>query len=141
MAQPRKTKERLLAEGTYRSDRHSAVGYIPENKSIPEMPNNLDDLTKVIWIDVISQLEETGYLCRADTYSMIALCELISELRNDPKQFTAAQYTQLRLYLCEFGMTPASRARMPSGKPIEAENPFTQLLNMSGGVDVKRLTS
>ncbi len=137
---PRKHKDALQAEGTYRKDRHEGVGYTPVDSGKPLMPDHIEDDVKALWVEITDMLEETGYLCRADRFSMLALCELISELMKDPKQFTAAQYTQLRLYLCEFGMTPASRARMPSGKPIEKGNAFDSLLEMSGA-DSDRLVS
>ena len=140
MANPRKAREALEAEGTYRKDRHEDYGFLPSNPQAPPMPPDLSDETKVIWYKVIDQLEETGYLCKADEYSMTALCEMIADLKRAPREFTAAQYTQLRMLFCEFGMTPASRARMPSGKPVEEGNAFENLLKMSGG-DHERVMS
>ena len=52
---------------------------------------------------------------------------LIPRLRLTPDDFSAAEFTQLRLYLNELGLSPAARAKMPKIEKKEVKSEFDDL--------------
>ncbi len=110
---PKSDRVKLL-EGTFRPDRSHPEVELPAPSSLdpPEWltgPEACDE-----WRRVTDLLVPVQVFTEGDVTALGHLCNLHAELvllyraRKSP---TAAQLTQLRLYLTEFGLTPASRTK------------------------------
>lgn len=119
MGAPRKTLAQHKAAGTYRRDRHGSwseptgVDTLP-----PPPPSTLTDLARAEWQRVIALLGTTGRLTSLDTALLTSYAELVAQLTEAPRDFTAAQHTALRLAASELGLTPTARTKIQ-----EAEQP------------------
>jgi len=83
----------------------------------PEAPIWLTEAGKAEWDYVIYDLEKSGCLANVDRTMLGMYAALTAELAKDPKEFTAAKYTQLRLICGELGFSISSRLklRQPEG--------------------------
>jgi P27 family predicted phage terminase small subunit len=117
---------------------------------IPEMPAHLSAAAKRHWKHLSPTLAGMGCLTQADDVAFGALCEAyeayIVAKRNRLKggfvitspngyQVQSAYVgmerqalKQLMSIAAEFGMTPSSRSRIKAGEPVEAADPFEDLL-------------
>ena len=115
-------------------------------KGIGTAPDWLDDLARKEWFQIVPQLEASGMLTQVDTNSLAAYCQVISRLaqaeayikengmfdergkRNDA-QITAEKCWQAMLkFSSEYGLTPASRARIKVGEPAKNDDPMEDFL-------------
>jgi len=107
--------------------------------SIPECPPDLDERAHAEWDRMGKLLFEMGLLTKVDHAAMTAYCQVWSRWREAEANIVkfgavivgklglpmVSPYLrianeclkQMRLYLVEFGMTPASRSRISCGKP------------------------
>ena len=70
-----------------------------------DLPAELHD----VWRKLVA-VAPLDVLADCDEYAVVAACILISRLYN--MSITTAELAQLRIYLGEFGMTPAARSRV-----------------------------
>lgn len=126
MPQRRKPIDQHRAADTYRKDRHSnrpaTPGDIPTLPPAP--PPGMTTGAAAEWQRITALLGTRGRLTALDTTALRAYCELSGELAEDPRAFTAARHTALRLLAAELGLTPASRTKLPEAKQERPENPF-----------------
>jgi phage terminase small subunit len=80
------------------------------------------------WNRLVPMLQANKLLTDADMTALVHLCQLhgaIVALYRKDCEPTAAQLSQLRIYLAEFGLTPASRTRVGGTGSGEKKNRFT----------------
>lgn len=82
----------------------------------PSAPSMLSTGAKREWTRVCKVLAKANVLAETDRVTLAQYCELYAEFAEDPREFTAAKHTQLRLLNVELGFTPSARAKL---KPIE----------------------
>lgn len=82
-----------------------------------------------MWGDLGRQLVAAKVLQVVDLYSLEQLCFAWQRFRAKAKagmDLTAAEDTSLKSLFSEFGMTPASRRKVPVGSDEKARNRFAQ---------------
>ena len=85
-------------------------------------PNKvLTGMEKEIWDEVVG-ISYAGVLGEADRIALEMMCRLISEMRTNFEEMTAAKITQLSALLGRFGMTPSDRTKIviPKSKNANA---------------------
>ena len=121
-------------------------------KRIPPCPKHLDGEAKKEWRRVTKELHALGLLTNVDRAALAAYCQNWSrwvkaeeELAKDDVELVLSTdkgyhhpnpwigiannaMKQMRVFLAEFGMTPASRSRVSAGDEGE-EDPYQQYLN------------
>lgn len=123
---PKETKE---AKGETRPSRHlENVVDFPVADETPKPPSYLRlKASKDLWNEVAPMLFAQRILTVADTHALGHLCQLHGEVTQSYKRrlpVSASALTQLRQYFAEFGMTPASRARVTAGPEDPKGNKF-----------------
>jgi hypothetical protein len=76
----------------------------------------------VFWDRLLPLVDDLGVMTWVDTPALQVLSELLAMHHESPNPKTAAQ---IRMYLGQFGLTPASRAAMASKQPDGAADPFS----------------
>ncbi|NUO63940.1 MAG: P27 family phage terminase small subunit [Gemmatimonadaceae bacterium] len=130
MANPRKPRAFKLLQGTDRKDRRQPEPEFPTLDDAPPPAWLLNDDARAEWNRLVGLLVPTRVLTEADITALGHLCNLHGEcLRLYRASIAphAATLTQLRLYLAEFGMTPASRGRAQPAGSGQPKNKFAQL--------------
>lgn len=125
-----KTNEQKRASGERRPSRMGAqVVEFPAAKSVPECPAWVSyEEGQALWDEIAPMLFAQRVLTVADVYALAHLCqhhgELIDQYRrgNTPKP---SDRSELRREFSEFGLTPASRARVEKGGE-GSKNPFAR---------------
>ena len=134
-----------IVKGTFRKDRANKDEPVVTNK-IPPAPDHLSKAALIEWGRISRELYELGLLSTIDMASLAAYCqsygrwaEAEEELSNtgltiettngniiqNPLVGIANQAMEhMRKHLTEFGMTPASRARV-SATPKQPQNEFS----------------
>jgi phage terminase small subunit len=109
------------ASGTYKHTRQRTPLATPLGR--PERPAWLSARACIEWDRVVEALERTGCLSIIDGTMIAMYATLTAELAEDPQEFTAAKYTQLRLICGELGLSISSRLklRQPEGAAPPAE--------------------
>ena len=129
---PTRTKQ---LRGTYRKDRANPLEPIPPEGN-PKMPRGLSDVAKREWTELVKLLSGMHVLTKADKLALWGACVCYADAKEADKILQAEGLTvmsgpdgdipkkhpavaikadSLRLlkgYLIEFGLTPASRARV-----------------------------
>ncbi|MGA9851854.1 MAG: P27 family phage terminase small subunit [Gammaproteobacteria bacterium] len=83
------------------------------------------------WRRIVPILQSKGVLSEPDLPALATMCMLYGKMVQSVvagESVNASLVAQLRLYQAEFGVTPASRSRVPKGKDEKTENPFTRNL-------------
>lgn len=145
---PKPTRLKLL-EGTYRPDRAARNEPMPD-PAIPEPPEDLHPEARAEWDRIVPHLAELGLLSELDRTALAAYCQLYArwwEAERAIREYGMVQYTdtgyatqrpevgvanqalkQLKVYLAEFGLSPAARTRIDaSTAPPEKRNAFADL--------------
>lgn len=129
-----------------------AVGVDPDVPlGVPECPEHLDDVARVEWDRVSGLLADAGLLGDLDRAALAGYCVLYSRwvdaqeklqktglivkapsgypVPNPLIGISNKALKEMRAFLAEFGMTPASRARIDGSKlqSKPKKNPFTEL--------------
>lgn len=130
MPNPRKPRQLKVIEGTLRRDRDYPEPEFPvvEGARPPDWLNGPEALAE--WDRLTALLESSRVLTQADLTALAHLCNLHGacvKLYRAGMEPTAAQLTQLRLMLAEFGLTPASRSKAGTAAPKDQKNPFQAL--------------
>ncbi|MEZ4699249.1 MAG: phage terminase small subunit P27 family [Rhodothermales bacterium] len=145
---PKPTKLKLL-QGTYRKDRANTNEPEPE-AAVPKCPSFLKGEARREWRRIVPELQEMGLLSRIDRAALCGYCASWETLVESDKVISAEGRTivnakgqlvahpemairsramdQLRGYMVEFGMTPASRARIHVPEKGNLANPFADIL-------------
>lgn len=130
---PARKPDRLkILEGTDRPDRMHPEVELPAVESTASIDppdwltgreavlewNHITELLVPVRVFTEGDITALGHLC-----NLHADCVLLYRARKSP---TAAQLTQLRLYLTEFGLTPASRSRAGQVAASGMRSPFSE---------------
>lgn len=93
----------------------------------PETPPNLTPLQIEIFENICDMMEDAEWLRVSDGETVEAYAILKSRLRLNQEEFTAAEFTQLRLLANELGLSPAARAKMPAKVAEQIKSEFDDL--------------
>lgn len=126
MAAHKKPISARKIEGTYRAEIHGLENSI--ESGAPEKPLWLSGAAGEEWSRVSKMLENAGYLAKTDGMALSIYCELAAEFAGYPSDFPASKLSQLRMLMNDLGLTPVSRAKMPTAQK-EDKNSFEGLMN------------
>lgn len=131
----RKSQHLKVLQGTDRKDRARVEMELPPAESI-ERPDWLAGPEAVAeWDRLVVLLQDARVLTDGDLMALGHLCNLHAacvKLYRAQMEPTAAQLTQLRLLLAEFGLSPASRSKAGVVKAGDVENVFDKLKRKRG---------
>lgn len=147
---PKPTKMKLI-QGTYRPDR-SVKNELSPPADVPKCPTFIKGEARREWKRIVPELAALGILSRIDRAALAAYCtawETVVESHQDIEEqgrtilndkgrmvqnpnvaIRARAMDMLRMYMSEFGMTPASRARISVPERTDRSNPFNFLQEM-----------
>lgn len=133
-----------LVQGTLRKDRDN--GEVAFEAAAPDCPGFLDAAAKAEWKRMVPILLAAGLLTLADRAALAAYCQAFSrwkraeeELAKQPLLVTVTEkgtgaraevwiaanaMKEMRAFLVEFGLSPASRTRVRPTKLGGTTNPF-----------------
>ncbi len=123
-------KEQKIAKGETRPSRHlENVVEFPKVDEVPEPPSYVAQFPAGVnlWEEVAPVLFAQRVLSEPDVHALGHLCRLHGEIVDGYERRlspTASMLSQLRMLFAEFGMTPASRSRVASGKDPGKGNKF-----------------
>lgn len=137
MARPPKPTHLHVIDGTARPDRMAKRKREPKPKPAarPVCPSHLDQVARNEWRRVVPELVQIGVIARIDTATLAAYCQAYSRwvkaelelqahggltftlesgsIRQHPAVKIASEaMAQMRTFAQEYGLTPASRARV-----------------------------
>jgi len=113
MPNPQKPDNIHLLNGTHRKDRHGDPKKKPKIKSTNvTKPEWLTGEALKEWKSITEILKDTKLLTSVDKLILAQYCQLAGELADDPKGFSMAAHTQLRMCQQELGFTPAARSKI-----------------------------
>lgn len=119
-----RTKPKNLRQGPWQKCRHEGKGVDVDPGNI-EKPADLGPAAAKEWDRIVPKLERYNLISELDETALIQYCELTAEFKMQPVLFTAAKHTQLRMVMGDLGLTPMSRAKLPTPKDQgKAGNPF-----------------
>ena len=87
----------------------------------PEPPEWLDLIAREEWNERGPQLFDMGVLTTVDLPAFEFYCYLYSKSKQDPNN---QNLQQLRMFMNEFGITPASRGKLHVSKPKKDDSKF-----------------
>lgn len=93
----------------------------------PDVPPNLTPLQTEIFEHICDMMEEAEWLRVSDGETVESYAILKSRLRSNQDEFTAAEFTQLRMLANELGLSPAARAKMPIKAPEDKKSEFDDI--------------
>jgi phage terminase small subunit len=79
------------------------------------------------WDKYAPMVEEMGLLTPVDVPAFAILCSLIAEAEWKPREMQAGRIARMEALFGQFGMTPASRARLDGAGKKKPANPFGKL--------------
>jgi P27 family predicted phage terminase small subunit len=127
----------------------------PKPTGVPQCPTHLGKVAKAEWRRIAPELIALGLLTKVDRAALAAYCSAwaqwveaetsvqkfgaVFRLKNDPDKpvknpnvtIANAALDQMRKFLTEFGMTPASRSRIQVA-PTDAADPFAEFMKGIG---------
>ncbi len=138
-----------IARQTFRPDRDT-VGTVNVPAERPEPPPHLSGEAAATWDDILIECEKQGIrITQADAWALEALVTAYVRMRQAAATMTAegmtikgqrseavkhpansvfnSAFQQLRQMLTEFGLTPASRLKLPVAFDVP-DDPFEQLV-------------
>jgi P27 family predicted phage terminase small subunit len=144
---PKPTAAKLLT-GTFRKDR--AIPNEPQPEVVaPSCPPHLSGLAKKEWKRLVPELLALGLLTKIDRAALAAYCQCWARWVEAEEKLkvegltikTPSGFEQpsawltiankalalLRAYAAEFGLSPATRARVSAAEPPKRDNPFNAL--------------
>lgn len=83
----------------------------PEVRSdypLGEPPEYLSEAAKAVWFEIDRDAPD-GVLTGADRFALEIASELMAELREKPREFTAARVARLQSALASIGLNPTKR--------------------------------
>ena len=127
MANPRKSQEVKLLQGTFRPCREKGRADLKLALGIPEKPSFLQGEASRAWDRIAQELYDAGILTKLDRAALTALCLAYAEVIKPDKLNQSQAITHFLKFCAAFGMTPASRACVSKAPvPESVENPFTR---------------
>ena len=123
---PTSTEEKKAA-GSYRPGTHGHDNSPPGVLGRPSMPSSLSEYQQGVFGRICDMMEDANWLRVSDGETVHAYAVLKSRLEINPDEFTAADFTQLRMLANELGLSPAARAKMPKVSKPKEENDFDDL--------------
>lgn len=121
----------------------------------PDAPETLSPDARKHWDKIVTQLADAGIMTALDSDALAAYCEaytrwldanawlakrgsVIKGEDGAPKhspylRVANDSFQQMKVLLCEFGLSPASRARIHAAPKEETENPFAKIDRMRNG--------
>ena len=108
----------LQGKGTNRPTRHGDDGdQVQIEPKIPSPPrvgqsHVLGPTGRKEWRRITGILANARVLTEADRMVLTQYCALAEQFLEDPREFKAAQHTQLRMCEVELGLTPSARMRL-----------------------------
>ena len=115
------------AAGSYRPSTHGTdevnLGLIGR----PECPPFLNELQSKVFNEICDLLDGNGWLRVSDGETVMSYSILKARLVISCDDFTAADFTQLRMLANELGLSPAARAKMPKQAEKKEQNDFDDL--------------
>jgi phage terminase small subunit len=97
----------------------------PPSPEVPDKPIIRPEMSAgaiVFWDRLLPLVEDIGVMSHVDVPALQVLCELLAMHHASPNPKTAAQ---ARMYLGQFGLTPASRAAFAAKNPDAPDDPFS----------------
>lgn len=150
---PRKPTRLKVLQGTDRPDRVNASEPQPPTE-MPDCPDWLDATAREEWAKMAPRLVEMGLLSALDGAALAAYCQAYADHQHAAKrlqkfgrvyQTSTGNYrprpevamqrdaaTRMKAFLVEFGLTPASRARVVASEQPKSD-PFAEFLAGTGG--------
>lgn len=138
-----------VLRGTYRPDRAAPNEPMPE-AAIPDAPETLSPEARREWQRMAGQLCDLGLLTEIDRAALAMYCEFWADfteasemvekqgkviktkagnvIENPYYSIKKRSADLARAFLAEFGMTPASRARVSAVVRQERKNPFAEVV-------------
>jgi len=122
----RKSNAEKRLEGTARADRYRPHLELPPAEDLtPPASLNGPEAVKG-WRRIVDALAPAGIISAADVLILVHLCNLHGRcirLWRAGESPTAAELTQVRMMLGEFGLTPATRSKVAraKGQPTDAD--------------------
>lgn len=152
VGRPRKPTVLHVIDGTARPDRQNRREPKPKPTTRPVCPRHLDEVAKNEWRRVVPELVQLGVLARIDTATLAAYCQNFSRwvaaerelekhggltyvsdtgmIRKHPAVSIAHDaMTAMKGFAAEYGLTPASRARVHGVKDGEEDEGDDDLLD------------
>ena len=123
----KKTIEEKREVGSYRPSRDGHDDPPQGVAGRPEIPKFLDALQCKIFTEICDLLEASDWLRVSDGETIMSYAVLKSRLVVNSTEFTAAEFTQLRMLANELGLSPAARAKMPKVEKKKEANDFDDL--------------
>jgi len=152
MARPKKPTELKKRQGTYRSSRANKNEPTPEIL-IPDPPDHLEGDSLKEWDRITPILYKNGLISELDTAELAAYCCCFARWREAERHIKENGLTeitsngniiqspyvgiantamkQMHQFLCQFGMTPASRASVIKETQEDPNNPLLEFLRTS----------
>lgn len=127
MPRPATTIAEKKKSKSYRPSTHGTEDPPQGVKGRPEVPAFLDALQRKIFNDVCDIMEESDWLRVSDGETVMSYSVLKSRLVINSEEFSAAEFTQLRMLANELGLSPAARAKMPKVEKKKEQNAFDDL--------------
>lgn len=129
MPNPRLPTETLKLTGAYakdpgkleRSRPAEPVGY----QELPDPPAHLSAAEAAIWREVSATMHKR-VTAGADVHAFEILVRLITIMRYDFENMTAAQIAQMRGFFNDFGMTPSSRSKVRQAPEQSKSDPWAE---------------
>ena len=142
-------------KGTLRADRINPNEPEPD-PNIPPVPPHLDKKAQVEYARITAELHEVGLMSNLDLAAISAYCDVYSQweqaseameggpliiktkagniIQNPLIGIKNTTREQMRRFLVEFGLTPASRSKVVARKEKpEKENPFAAIAKQRKG--------
>ena len=123
---PTTIAEKKLA-GSYRPSTHGKEDVNLGVLGRPECPSFLSSLQRRVFNEICDLLEANGWLRVSDGETVMSYSIMKARLMTDCDEFTAADFTQLRMLANELGLSPAARAKMPKQPEKKEQNDFDDL--------------
>lgn len=127
MARPRTPTNVLDARGSFRKHPERKRTDPATSGPLTEPPSHLSEQALACWKE-IAGAAPLEVLTNSDRIALEMAAMLLAQFRADPVEFPAMKLTRLEVLLGKFGMTPADRARVSTGKAKKpSSNPFADL--------------
>lgn len=117
----RKSALELALQGTARSDRAPAKVKQDKEYSFPRCPRHIKGQAKSVWQDVAKEMDKYQVITGADKALLEQYCQLMSQFRAKPEEFTASLHAQLKGLANDLYLTPASRTKLSFEEPDPAD--------------------
>ncbi|MED5236147.1 MAG: P27 family phage terminase small subunit [Pseudomonadota bacterium] len=113
----KKSALELVLQGTARKDRQPVKVKQAKEYSFPRCPRHIKGQAKSVWHDVAKEMDKFQVITGADKSILEQYCQLMSQFRTKPEEFTASLHAQLKGLANDLYLTPASRSKLSFEEP------------------------